>query len=176
MLVIAIDPSGNFTEGKGTTGICFGRDPGEVIGFTRVCAEDFKTVHGYYGAVLLTIQDIMKEHAEQGNVEFVIEDYRLYNHKGMSASTQANSLLETPRLIGILEWELQGKGKFPITKHMASDVKTRWSDSVLVHLDDMMKTGTRYKIRTTTGYHPCVIHERDALRHFKHYCKYTNKR
>ena len=99
MLVIAIDPSGNFTEGKGTTGICFGRDTGEVIGFTRVCAEDFKTVHGYYGAVLLTIQDIMKDHAEHGNVEFVIEDYRLYNHKGMSASTQANSLLETPSII-----------------------------------------------------------------------------
>jgi hypothetical protein len=43
----------------------------------------------------LPIQDIIKTHTVDGNVEFVIEDYRLYHHKGMSASTQANSLLET---------------------------------------------------------------------------------
>jgi hypothetical protein len=92
MKVIALDPSGNFKEGKGTTGICIMED-GVPKRLDHVEAKDFKTTMDYWDFIITVLIIEKPDH-------IVMEGYRLYNHKGMSAKTQANSDLETPQLIG----------------------------------------------------------------------------
>jgi hypothetical protein len=100
----------------------------------------------------------------------VIEGYRLYNHQGMKASSQANSLLETPQLIGILTLTSYQEN-IPLKIQFAKDVKTRWKDDVLAAKGILEKKGTRYLFKGK----PTVTHERDALRHLMHLIRYGNK-
>ena len=95
MKIVALDISGNFKEGKGTTGIAELID-GEVRCISSLSAKHHSSPEEYWHEV---IRDTI---FRQPNV-VVIEGYMLYNHKGMNASTQANSDLETPQLLGALK-------------------------------------------------------------------------
>jgi hypothetical protein len=150
--ILAFDPSGNFHEGKGTTGVAIAEGD-QPISVGRIHAGDFKSAVEYWQADY-----------------FVFECYRLYNHKGMAASTQANSILETPQLIGILKLTSHAL-KIPTQIYFAKDVKTRWSDDVLVNKGLLVPQGDRLLFNGR----PTVTHERDALRHLMHFIRYGGK-
>lgn len=167
MKLLALDPSGNHgKEGMGTTGIAIMVD-GVVKELTELKASDFESEVEYWAAHEDYIQQEWPDHVR-------FEGYKLYNHKGMSASTQANSELQTPQLIGVLKLVCH-RFNIPYSFKFASDVKTRWSENVLVHLgilEHQVKGNKNYyywngKLTST--------HQRDSLKHALHYWRYTHE-
>lgn len=159
---IAIDPSGNFKEGKGTSGICISID-GEQKELKEIKAEEFETADQYWMAHVVMLQQEFPDHV-------TIEGYRLYNHKGKEAKMQANSELETPQLIGVLKhWCYSLDINYNI--QFASEVKTRWDESVLEALGILQRLNGRYywngQVTNT--------HKRDALKHSLHWHRYYLK-
>lgn len=153
---------GNFHEGKGTTGLSIAEDDQpKTVG--RISAEDYKSDVEYWQAHVDFIKQLKPD-------KFVFEGYRLYNHKGMKASTQSNSILETPQLIGIIKLTAHQLG-IPFKIQFAKDVKTRWSDDVLIHKGILQKNGSRLMFNGKAT----VTHERDALRHIMHYIRYSKE-
>lgn len=160
--VISFDPSGNHgseKEGNGTTGIAIAID-GVVTELREVKAEDYKSTLDYWDSLYALIE---QEHPDY----VVIEGYKLYNHKGMSANTQANSTLMTSQLIGMLRMKCYHY-EIPCTIQFASDVKTRWSDDILLRKGYLGNLFT-FKGKRTNA------HKRDALRHLVHFYKYKLK-
>jgi hypothetical protein len=163
MKIIAFDPSGNFgREGMGTTGITVMVD-GEVKELKELKAKDFSSEVEYWAAHEDYIQQEWPDHVR-------FEGYKLYNHKGMSASTQANSELQTPQLIGVLKLVCH-RLNIPYSVKFASDIKTRWSEDVLVRSGILEQKGNRYywngQITST--------HKRDSLKHALHYWRYQHE-
>lgn len=161
MKILAIDPSGNFKEGKGTSGVC-DMENGEAKHLTEIKALDFSSDVAYWNRHVELIKMILPD-------QVVIEGYRLYNHRGMAASSQANSELETPQLIGAIKlrcYQLQ----IPLHVQFASEVKSRWSDDVLVNTGTLERRGNRlyFNDKMTND------HQRDALRHALHFWRYGN--
>jgi hypothetical protein len=157
--LLALDIAGNFKEGKGTTGICVMEDgvPKQLL---DIHAGAYDSVEEYWARHENYILHELPEH-------IVMEGYKLYNHKGMSAKTQANSDLETPQLLGFLKMVCYRMG-IPYTIQYASDVKTRWSEDVLVHLGILERKGDRYYFDGKCT----VSHHRDSLKHALHYWRY----
>ena len=158
MKVLAIDPSGNFDEGKGITGMVL-RD-GDKIHPIYVFAEDFEEAMDYYDEIL----DVIDTHVTSQD-QVVIEGYRLYNHKGMKAQTQSNSTMETVQLIGIIRYYCW-KNKIPLSIQYAVEVKNRWSDDVLLKSNLLVKKGNRFYLPSGTI---ITNHARDAYRHLLHF-------
>lgn len=164
MQILAMDISGNFKEGKGTTGLCLMED-GEVLnGLGQISAENFETTEKYWAAHEDYIQSIWPDHV-------IMEGYKLYNHRGMSAKTQANSDLETPQLLGYLKMVCY-RMDIPYTIQYASDVKTRWSEDVLVRLGILEQKGNKYYFNGKLT----VTHHRDALKHALHFDRYKKEK
>jgi hypothetical protein len=168
MKLLAFDPSGNHgKEGYGNTGVCIMED-GEVKKLDVISAKDFQSETEYWAAHEDYIQKEWPDH-------MVFEGYRLYNHKGMAAKSQANSDLPTPQLIGILKmacWNID----IPYTIQYAADVKTRWSEDVLVQLGILEKKVTG---RGTSYYwngQLTMTHTRDALKHALHWTRYKESK
>ena len=161
--IIAIDPSGNHDsekEGMGTTGLAYDNEINE-ISLHEIKASDYPNTCEYWFAVT----DFLFQNNPQ---VVVIEGYKLYNHKGMSAQTQANSTLMTSQLIGAVRMWCHLRG-VPCHIQYAADVKTRWSDKVLQakgYLDEKNRFNGE----------PTNAHKRDALRHLLHFKKYKQAR
>ena len=94
----------------------------------------------------------------------VIEDYKLYNHKGMQAKTQSYSQLETPRLLGLLETVCYF-AEVPLTWQMATDVRM-YKEELLVELKYLDQNGKRFKMPVNGLAVTCNEHERMAYKHF----------
>ena len=157
--IMAIDPSGNYTEGKGVTGYVEallyedGRLEYRDIGTIR--ADKFPTKMAFWEAHMkLTLMYFD---------ELVIEDYRLYNHQGSKAAMQTGSRLETPRLLGLLEF-WAANNKVPITWQMASQT-TAYNEDVLVARNILKKQGSRYFLNGEKT----NDHIRSALKHLHRY-------
>lgn len=162
MKVLALDVSGNFNEGKGISGLCLMID-GKPKELYDIKARDFNCAEAYWQAHVNVIRDFKPDIV-------VMEGYRLYNHAGKRASTQANSELETPQLIGAIKlWCYMHD--IPVIIQYASEVKSRWNDDVLVNTGYIDQSGKRYffKNKITND------HKRDALRHALHYGRYGAK-
>jgi hypothetical protein len=156
---IAFDPSGNFKEGQGTTGVCISVD-GKQTELREIKAEDYDSADQYWMAHVILIQQEFPDH-------ITIEGYKLYNHKGQTANLQANSELETPQLIGVLKHWCYSLD-IPYNIQFASEVKTRWSEDVLFKSGILTKKGPFYYWngqKTST-------HKRDALKHSCHFWRY----
>lgn len=162
MRILAIDPSGNFKEGRGTSGIALIED-GKILNLNEIRAKDFKCAEEYWNFHLNLIHDIKHDY-------LVIEGYRLYNHAGNKASNQTNSILETPQLIGVLRHYCYIHMK-PLTIQYASDVKNRWSEKILVAKGYLEQKGNRYYWNGK----PTNQHQRDALKHALHFERYGKK-
>jgi hypothetical protein len=167
MKLITLDISGNFKEGKGTTGICVMLD-GEVQELRDIKASDFETCEEYWAAHEDYIMSERPDH-------IVMEGYRLYNHKGMSAKTQANSDLETPQMLGYLKMVCY-RMNIPYNIQYAADIKTRWSEDVLVRLGIL-----EHKLKGNKNFYywngkSTVTHHRDALKHALHYDRYKKEK
>ena len=161
MRILSLDISGNFEEGKGTTGYTVGSSNGTIYEIGDIRAKDFSTRMEYFEAVLkLTTLK---------NIDIVVcENYRLYGNK---TKEQTHSLLETPRIIGALEFWCYTHNTH--TKfQMASDVKKRFSDDLLIRKNIFTKKNNfiYYKDILTND------HMRDSFRHYLFFLKYTLKR
>lgn len=160
MKILSFDPSGNFIEGKGTTGWAYAEDNEEVTMIGEIKSIEFSTTEEYWNKHTSLIKDFKPNYV-------VIEGYRLYNHRGKEASIQANSTLETPQLIGVLRHYCWLCG-IPATIQYASQVKSRWSDKVL-QAKGILDKRNRFKGEQTNK------HKRDALRHLLHFERYGAK-
>lgn len=149
MKFIAVDPSGNFKEGKGTTGWAVFED-GELKEFGAVKASDYKTQLDYWADII----GILSKY------ELVVcESYRLQPSKSMAQSWSA---LETPQLIGAIMYTCKNViFQDPVTKR-------RFSDDILVDMGILTKNNKLYLCqgRVTND------HMRDAIRHGMYYTKY----
>ena len=166
MKVLAIDPSGNFVEGKGSTGwvlayVSKTRPGGGSFGILKkgtVLAKDYKTRVGYWEAIINLI-----EYAEPD--QLVIEDYKLYNHKGMQAKTQSYSQMETPRLLGLLEYYAEFVVCVPLKFQMATDVRM-YKDETMQYNGLLRLENKRNLMEVDQRWVSCNEHERMAFKHF----------
>lgn len=164
MLVLAIDPSGSYFEGKGTTGwAVFNSETKTLVEYGSVRAADYETVSLYYQAVGSLIKP---------NMKVVIEEYLLYANK---AKQQINSKMETSKLIGYLQmrcYELN----VSYTMQLAGEVVKRWADHILVHKGIVKQVNGKLRNLYYAGGRICNDHERDAMRHAIHYITFKLKK
>ena len=164
--ILGIDPSGNFKEGKGTTGInLLDSESKQVRLTTDIRAVDFNTAVAYWNAHVRFINAIKKDY---DNLVVVAEDYQIYESK---ASAQINSKVETARVLGVIEHFCYVK-QIPYHTQLASLVKTRWANDILLHKEIVAKHNNRYIIPATKE----IInkHVLDSIRHSVHFAHFKN--
>ena len=147
MNFLAFDPSGNFENGKGTSGWCAFINNEITIG--TIAAEDSATIEEHF------IKHI--ELIDNSNVDVLVcESYRLQGNKAMQ---QTGSSLETPQLIGAIRLACYNKRiKFVLQE---PSQKVRFSDDMLVEMNVLTKKGRSYFFEGQLT----TLHERDAIRH-----------
>lgn len=162
--ILALDPSGAFHEGKGTTGWClFDTAVNNTIQINALYAEKFETDCAYWKAHTDLIDRLHKEFPD---LRIVIEDYFLYAHK---AEAQINSKFETSQLIGILKLHTTGV-KIKVVMRSASQVKTRWGNHILIRKGYLSnKKGSFFVNNIRVNKHML-----DALRHAVHEATFYN--
>lgn len=161
--VLAIDPSGSYKEGLGTTGWClYDIETDKICKFGFIYAGNYTCQFQYWNAHIDLIDSLAGF-----KPDIVIEDYLLY---GERADNQINSRLETPQLLGIIKYETYKRGLF-IYIQTALQVKTRWNDNILEHKGYITKKGSSYYIGETL----LSDHIRDSIRHAIHYKTYNSK-
>lgn len=162
-VIIGIDPSGDHKEnngkGFGTTGIAVLIDGNPHI-LTEICAEDYDTQLEYWKSVI----DMIAYFAKMDNTHIVCESYKLHHFAGRSASMQAGSDMPTCQLIGVIRWESKKRG-WSLSFQQPSDIKTRWSEDILVRQGYLVKKGIHYLFDEVATNQ----HKRDALKHTLHY-------
>lgn len=167
MRTIAIDPSGNFEEGKGHTGIAIiDESDWENVKVLSISAKDFPSRHAYWAEI---VQTLAKECA--GNpVRVVIESY-VTRMNGFTIGKQS----ETAMLIGVLVWYLEDFC-IPYYFQAPSAAKTRFKDELLP------KYYPKLVLDTSTGknrylYDGKIIsdHIRDAMKHLLYFKRYKEK-
>lgn len=164
MLILAMDPSGSYNEGKGTTGYSvwvYNNLDYKLIQFGQLAATEYNTKEEYWQSHIELIKQIEPD-------ILVIEDYLLYAHK---AAQQIGSKMETPKLIGIIEYEC-AKLNIKIVMQKAVDVKNRWNDDILIWKGIIYKNNKHYYINNTN----ISRHIRDSIRHGIHYIMKLKKK
>lgn len=166
--VLAIDPSGNYKEGTGTTGWVLMNDKEKLIARGWISASDYKCREDYWNAHVELIK--LNHDKYRRDLIVVMENYVLYRDR---SSNQINSELETPRLLGVLQW-FCWKLKQNYSLQLASSVKTRWADDLLfreriIYRDRNVVRHTDSNLTLNSN------HERDALRHALHFILTRNE-
>lgn len=158
--VLGLDPSGNYDEGKGITGWClYDRETGKVCKFGVLDSKNFASRVQYWEAHILLIDEMLGYHPD-----IVCEDYLLY---ATTTEAQTNSRLETPRLIGVIEYECFMRG-VKVHFQTAAQVKIRWSEKILVHKGLLTCNGNKYLLNGVVT----QDHTRDALKHALHFATF----
>lgn len=166
--ILAIDPSGNFHEGKGTTGWVLMQLPNKLVARGCIHATEYNSIEEYWNAHTKLIQYNIKRHKK--HLIVILEDYILYENR---AENQINSQIETCRLLGLLQWYCW-KNKQEYILENASLVKTRWSDRILLEKGIIKATKGKY-IHCRSNYE-MNNHTRDALRHALYYISRRHKK
>ena len=166
--IFAFDPSGNWNEGKGTTGWVLMDHKENLLERGYITAQQYECPEAYWQAHL----DLIRKYNElyKGELIIVMEDYVLYRER---SSEQTNSRMETCRLLGVLQWYCW-KLKQPYSIQMASQVKHRWSDELLIREHILYRDRKDYR-HTQSGLSLGLIHTRDAFRHALHYAVCRNQ-
>ena len=159
MIVLAIDPSGNFPGG--TTAFCQFDTEAKTYRTCMVRAKDYNTQLEYWNAVTDCMIASASDH-------IVCEDFILYAHK---ATAQSWSSLDTARLVGVLEYMAHIE-ELPFSLQRAVEVMKRWADDQLIHAGYLKRVGKRRANITTDSEQFLVEHEIDALRHAVHYATF----
>jgi len=165
--ILAFDPSGNFNEGKGTTGWVLMNADEKLLARGEIHAKDYHCPEEYWDAHLNLIRKYNKRYGKQLIV--VIEEYVLYRDRSLS---QTNSKMETVRLLGIMQnfcWRI----KQDYSMQLASAVKHRWSDELLLR-EQILYRHRGVLIHTESNIPINVSHTRDAFRHAIHYAVCRN--
>lgn len=169
--VLSLDPSGNFNEGKGVTGwVLSSVEFDRVIKFGSIDAGISMSMEDHWDRHISLIDNFNKEYE---GLHVVMEDYMLYASR---ASTQINSRMETPKLIGVIQYYcfLQ---EIPLTLETAVAVKKRWTDEILTRKGYLtyQLDSRNYRTNKINGY-PVSNHVVDALRHNVHYRTFKIKK
>ncbi len=164
--ILAIDPSGNFEEGKGTTGTClFNATQNDIERLQDICAKRYNTKEEYWQAHLKYIQQIINQYPK---LIIIIEDFTLDPRRAMQ---QSHSKMETPKLIGILQLYCK-QHNIPYRMQRAVEVKNRWADHILEFKGYIQKRNRVYYLPGETR--PMSRHCKDAIRHAVHYITFYN--
>ena len=165
--IFAFDPSGNFHEGKGTTGWVLMDYKERLLERGYISAKQYRCPEEYWQAHIDLIEKY--HNLYEGNLIIVIEDYVLYRDK---SGTQTNSKIETCRLLGVLQWACWVL-KQPYTLQLAASVIPRWPDELLYREGIIRKEGHNI-IHNQSNMSLGLIHTRDAFRHALHYAVTRN--
>ena len=161
--VLGIDPSGNFDEGKGTTGWCLlDRATDSIVKCGYIQASNFEAQMNYWNAHVELLTAVKGYCIGQGDLVISLEDYLLY---AKSAQSQTNSRMETCQIIGVIKFWLHCN-KVPLYVRKAAAVKRRWTDTILCNKNYIRKAETAYY--TQCKAQALKEHERDAIRHAVH--------
>ena len=166
--ILAIDPSGNYMEGKGITGWVLIDEHEKLLDSGLIKAKNYTRPEEFWNGHINLIKHFSEKYGTEMIV--VIEDYILYLEKSRS---QANSKMETCRLLGIMQWYCWSINQ-PHKFQRATEVKHRWADDVLLREGTIFKEGKYYT--HASGASMSVIHKRDALRHAIHYAVCRNEK
>lgn len=165
--ILAIDPSGNFEEGKGTTGICcFACKDNCIDKIKDIHASAFNSKEAYWQAHTAFIQSVLDV---LPNTIVIIEDFTLDPRRAMQ---QSHSKMETPKLIGILQLYCK-QNNIPYKMQRAVEVKNRWTDHILEYKKYIVKKNKMYYLPEHTR--PISRHCKDAIRHAVHFATFYNK-
>ena len=165
--ILALDPSGNFEEGKGTTGICgFSCVDNQIDFSAEIHADTFDSKEAYWQAHTNFIERILKDLPE---TIVVIEDFTLDPRRAMQ---QSHSKMETPKLIGILQLYCK-QNNIPYRMQRAVEVKNRWADHILEYKHYITKRNKMYYLPYKTK--PISRHCKDAIRHAVHFATFYNE-
>ena len=156
-VIASIDPSGNFDEGKGKSGLAFIHLDNQYqikdIALQVVSAKEYASKLSYWHKIIVELFTVCSKY----DVHVVCESYQLRESK---AKSQSWSHLETPQLIGALMYRCY-VSEIPFTLQTPAAAKRVWSDDRLVHEGYLDNINNRlyYKGLMTND------HMRDALRH-----------
>lgn len=164
---MAIDPSGNFEEGKGTTGTCgFNCTENLIFGTNDIHASAYTNKEEYWQAHLSLIEKFVSVFE---NAIVIIEDFTLDPRRAMQ---QSHSKMETPKLIGILQLYCK-QNNIPYKMQRAVEVKNRWADHILEFKKYIVKKNRMYYLPDRDK--PISRHCKDAIRHAVHFATFYNK-
>jgi len=162
MKILALDPSGNFHEGKGITGWALFND-GQLEDFGDIRSESCATQMIYWNQIINKIRSVYQKDMD---MQLVCESYKLQASKAMA---QSWSTLETPQLIGVIRYYC---GDFGIPIHFQDpSCKIRFSDEILVKQGIIEKRNKLYYCQDKKT----NDHMRDAIRHGLYYTKYKGE-
>jgi hypothetical protein len=162
MKILALDPSGNFHEGKGITGWALFND-GQLEDFGDIRSESCATQMIYWNQIINKIRSVYQKDMD---MQLVCESYKLQASKAMA---QSWSTLETPQLIGVIRYYC---GDFGIPIHFQDpSCKIRFSDEILVKQGILEKRNKLYYCQDKKT----NDHMRDAIRHGLYYTKYKGE-
>lgn len=167
-VTIAIDPSGNFEDGKGHTGIAMMSDNDwNSVVVESVYAKIYPNRHSYWQAVIQFIENVQR--CTEDDITVVIESY-VTRSNGFTIGKQS----ETSMFIGAIVFTLENLN-IPYVFQTPSAVKTRFKDDLLCKYYPKMMC-----IESATGvnryFYDSKItsdHIRDAMRHLLYYKRYT---
>lgn len=166
--VLALDPSGSFHEGKGTTGWCILECAADkIIRGSSLKARNYQAMEAYWESHLALIKEAQQRYGKRFIV--VIEDYLLYANQ---SSAQINSRMETCKLIGALQLFCY-QHHIPYCMQIAAEVKNRWTDEIL-HYKKYL--GYRKSKHILPNGELIDHHCRDSIRHAVHYHTFKNKK
>ena len=169
--ILSLDPSGNFHEGKGTTGWnLINVATKKVTQFGEIDAALSGSIEEHWQKHLDLID---KYNDSNTGLDVVIEDYMLY---AAQAASQTHSRMETPKLIGCVQLHCYSRG-IPLEFQTASSVKKRWSDEILVRKGYFQERPhgayTRHYLLMSNGDQVLTSnHLRDSVRHGVHYLSF----
>lgn len=165
--ILALDPSGNFEEGKGTTGICgFTCKDNCIDKLADIHASAYNSKEEYWQAHTDFIQQILDV---LPNTIVIIEDFTLDPRRAMQ---QSHSKMETPKLIGILQLYCK-QNNIPYKMQRAVEVKNRWADHILEFKKYIVKKNRMYYLPNKDK--PISRHCKDAIRHAVHFATFYNE-
>jgi len=167
--VLGLDPSGAFTEGKGTTGwVLLDAITKKVIKKNSIRALEYTTDTEYWASHVRLLGSLNTDYGRDG-LRVVMEDYLLYADK---AEAQINSRFETSQLIGIIKMTC-AQHELPLYIQTAGEVKHRWNNKVLLKKGIIRPYGRGFAL--VDPFMPINKHELDALRHALHLSYFYNK-
>ena len=163
--ILALDPSGSFNEGKGTTGwSLFDCKEKRVIGAGSIHATACADINEYWEEHIRLIRN---KRIGFKNLLVVMEDYIVYADK---AESHINSHMETSKLIGILQHYCYRIG-LPYIMQTASIVKARWANNILLHKGYITLSKRRYYAGLIEIDRHCI----DSIRHAVHAATFRNE-